>query len=63
LRYAVSVALTTSSAAPCAWIHDRMPAIRRSEDYDCRLGSDPDPRELLRLFLAELMTMWPVSPG
>jgi len=26
-----------------------------------RLGIEPDPRDLLRPFPAELMTMWPIS--
>ena len=42
-------------------IHDRMPVILRPEDYDRWLGIEPDPRDLLRPFPAELMRMWPIS--
>lgn len=42
-------------------IHDRMPAILKPADYERWLGIEPDPRELLVSFPAELMTMWPVS--
>jgi putative SOS response-associated peptidase YedK len=38
-----------------------MPGILRPEDYDRWLGIEPDPRDLLRPFPAELMTMWPIS--
>jgi putative SOS response-associated peptidase YedK len=44
-----------------AEIHDRMPAILRPEDYDRWLSDEPVPRELLRPFPAEMMTIWPVS--
>jgi putative SOS response-associated peptidase YedK len=30
-------------------------------DYDRWLGVDPDPRDLMRPFPAELMRMWPLS--
>ena len=42
-------------------IHDRMPAILKPENYDRWLGIEPDPRELMISFPAELMTMWPIS--
>jgi putative SOS response-associated peptidase YedK len=43
-------------------IHDRMPAIIAPEAYDRWLsGIEPDPRDLLVPYPAELMTMWPVS--
>src|SRR5438552_3602 len=42
-------------------IHDRMPAILRPADYDRWLGDEPDPRDLLEAFPAELMRMWPIS--
>ena len=38
-----------------------MPVILRREDFDRWLGVEPDPRELLRPYPAEAMTMWPVS--
>jgi hypothetical protein len=31
------------------------------EHYERWLGDEPDPRELMRPFSAELMRMWPVS--
>ena len=53
--------ITTNANELVAEIHDRMPAILRPEDYDRWLSGEPDPRELLRTFPAEPMTMWPVS--
>ena len=44
-----------------AQIHDRMPAILRPEHYDRWLGEEPDPRDVLQPFPAELMRMWPIS--
>jgi putative SOS response-associated peptidase YedK len=44
-----------------ATIHDRMPAILRREDYDRWLGTEPDPRDVLRPFPSELLRMWPIS--
>jgi putative SOS response-associated peptidase YedK len=42
-------------------IHDRMPAILRSEQYDRWLSDEPNPRDLLQSYAAELMRMWPIS--
>jgi putative SOS response-associated peptidase YedK len=42
-------------------IHDRMPVIVAPTDYDRWLGLEIDPRDLMKPFPAELMTMWPVS--
>jgi putative SOS response-associated peptidase YedK len=53
--------LTTESNELVADIHDRMPVILKLEDYDRWLGNEPDPRDLLRPFPAELMRMWPIS--
>ena len=53
--------ITTPANELVAEIHDRMPAILRPEDYDRWLSDEPDPRELLKPFPAEPMTMWPVS--
>ena len=53
--------LTTEANELVADIHDRMPVILRPEDYDRWIGIEPDPRDLLRPFPAELMTMWPIS--
>ena len=53
--------LTTEANELVAEIHDRMPVILPPEAYDRWLGLEPDPRDLLNPFQAELMTMWPVS--
>jgi putative SOS response-associated peptidase YedK len=42
-------------------IHTRMPAILKPEDYARWLSDEEDPRDLLRPFPAEPLTMWPVS--
>lgn len=42
-------------------IHPRMPAILAPEDYDRWLGQGPDPREALRSYPADMMTIWPIS--
>jgi putative SOS response-associated peptidase YedK len=42
-------------------IHDRMPVIIAPTDYDRWLGQEVDPRDLMKPFPTELMTMWPVS--
>jgi putative SOS response-associated peptidase YedK len=42
-------------------IHDRMPVIIAPEDYERWLGTETDPRELMRPFDAKPMTMWPIS--
>src|SRR5262247_3376084 len=44
-----------------AEIHDRMPVILAPGDYARWLGEEPDPRDLMRPFPAELMRMWPIS--
>ena len=53
--------ITTDANELVADIHDRMPVILRPKDYDRCLGSEPDPRDLLRPFPAEMMRMWPIS--
>jgi putative SOS response-associated peptidase YedK len=53
--------ITTNANELVSEIHDRMPVILRPEDYERWLGPEPDPRDLLRPFPAELMTMRPVS--
>jgi hypothetical protein len=50
--------ITTDSNELVADIHDRMPA---PSDYARWLGEEPDPRNLMRPFPAELMRMWPIS--
>jgi putative SOS response-associated peptidase YedK len=44
-----------------AAIHDRMPAILHKEDYDRWLGTDLDPRDVLRPFPSELLRMWTIA--
>jgi putative SOS response-associated peptidase YedK len=53
--------LTTDANALVADIHDRMPVILAPADYRRWLGEEPDPRDLLRPFPAEVMRMWPIS--
>ncbi len=53
--------LTTNANQLVADIHDRMPVILPPDAYDPWLGLEPDPRDLLKPFPPELMTMWPVS--
>jgi putative SOS response-associated peptidase YedK len=44
-------------------IHDRMPVIVPPSAYDRWLAPvEPDPRDLMVPFPAELMAMWPISP-
>jgi putative SOS response-associated peptidase YedK len=38
-----------------------MPVILHPDDYGRWLDKDEDPRELMRPFPSELMTIWPVS--
>ena len=38
-----------------------MPVILSRYDYVRWLGQEPDPRDLMRPFSAELMRMWPIS--
>jgi putative SOS response-associated peptidase YedK len=42
-------------------IHDRMPVILAPGDYARWLGEEPDPRDVMRPFPADLMRMWPIS--
>ena len=53
--------ITTEANALVADIHGRMPVVLRPEDYDRWLGIEPDPRDLLRPFPAELMRLWLIS--
>jgi putative SOS response-associated peptidase YedK len=53
--------LTCPPNALVANIHDRMPVILHPADYRRWLGADLDPRDLLKPFPADLMTMWPIS--
>ena len=53
--------ITTDANELVAQIHDRMPAILPPANYTRWLSDEPDPRELMRLYPAELMRMWPIS--
>lgn len=53
--------ITTEPNELCATIHDRMPVIIEPADYDCWLGSETDPGDLLRSYPAEKMEAWAVS--
>jgi hypothetical protein len=63
------VAATNSTKTPSArargarltQLHDGMPVVIGPEDRE-RWLKGPNPRELLRPYPAERMTMWPVSP-
>jgi putative SOS response-associated peptidase YedK len=44
-----------------AEIHDRMPLIIAPGDYERWLSEDPDPDELMQVFPAGPMRMWPIS--
>jgi putative SOS response-associated peptidase YedK len=53
--------VTTEGNEMVADIHDRMPAILAPSDCACWLSDEPDPRDLVRPFVADLMRMWPIS--
>jgi putative SOS response-associated peptidase YedK len=53
--------ITVPSNELVAQVHDRVPAVLRPEQYDRWLGDDPDPRDLLQSYPAELMRMWAIS--
>jgi putative SOS response-associated peptidase YedK len=53
--------ITVPSNKLVGQIHDRMPAILEPTSYDCWLGREPDPRDLLISYPSERMTMWPIS--
>ena len=57
-RFAV---ITTDANELVAEIHDRMPAILAPEDYTRWLSDEPDPRDVMHPFPADLMRMWPIS--
>jgi putative SOS response-associated peptidase YedK len=52
--------LTCEPNEMMATIHNRMPVILHPSDY-MRWLTDTDPRDLLKPFPAELMTMWPIN--
>ena len=53
--------ITTDSNELVGQIHDRMPVILHRADYERWIGTDPDPRDLLRPFPSEAMRIWPIS--
>jgi putative SOS response-associated peptidase YedK len=53
--------ITTDANELLDGIHDRMPVILSQYDHARWLGEEPDPRDLMRPFPAELMRMWPIS--
>jgi putative SOS response-associated peptidase YedK len=53
--------ITTDANELVADIHDRMPVILAPVDYARWLGEEPDPRDLMRPFPADLMRIWPIS--
>jgi putative SOS response-associated peptidase YedK len=53
--------ITTDANELVADIHDRMPVILAPGDYARWLGEEPDLRDVMRPFPADLMRMWPIS--
>jgi putative SOS response-associated peptidase YedK len=53
--------ITTDANELVAEIHDRMPVIITPEAYTRWLSDEPDPRDLMRVFPAGLMRIWPIS--
>jgi putative SOS response-associated peptidase YedK len=53
--------ITTDANELVGDIHDRMPVILSRYDYARWLSEEPDARDLMRPFPAELMRMWPIS--
>ena len=59
--------LRTFSLVTCApnelmaTIHDRMPVILAPADYARWIGTEADPRDLMRPFPSDLMTMWKIG--
>jgi putative SOS response-associated peptidase YedK len=44
-----------------AAIHDRMPVLLHPEDYEWWISSAEDPRDLMKPFPADLITMWMIG--
>jgi putative SOS response-associated peptidase YedK len=53
--------LTTRANSLVRPIHNRMPLILKPADYARWLSDEDDPRDLLKPFPSEPMTLWPVS--
>lgn len=53
--------LTTKPNEVVAPLHDRMPVILASSDYDRWIGDEPDPGDLIGPYPGEQMVTWPVS--
>jgi putative SOS response-associated peptidase YedK len=53
--------ITVPANALLGHIHHRMPVVIAPENHERWLGTEADPRDLLRPYPAERMRMWPVS--
>jgi putative SOS response-associated peptidase YedK len=53
--------ITTDANDLVGEIHDRMPAILAPPDCVRWLSEEPDPRDLLKPFLPDVMRIWPIS--
>jgi putative SOS response-associated peptidase YedK len=53
--------LTTTPHEIVVPLHDRMPVILASTDYDRWLGEEPDPAPLIRPYSPNEMVTWPIS--
>jgi len=66
-RHPVGIDVRSFAVVTCppngmmATIHDRMPVVLRPEDYGRWLSADPDPRDLMKPFDDDAMTMWPIT--
>ncbi len=55
--------MTTRANSLVREIHSRMPLIIGPSDYARWLSDEEDPRDLLKPYRSEPLTMWPVSTG
>ena len=53
--------VTTRANSLVRPIHNRMPVILAPADYARWLSDEPDPRDLLKPYRSEPMTLWPIS--
>ncbi|WP_049730652.1 SOS response-associated peptidase [Rhizobium ecuadorense] len=66
-RHPIGIDIRTFAVATCppndmiARIHNRMPVVLRRANYERWLSTDPDPRDLIRPFDSDAMTMWPIA--
>lgn len=61
LRVRTFCIVTTAANEMMSTIHDRMPVILKSEDYDRWLSDEPDPADLMVQYPSDEMKMWPVT--